>query len=290
MDTVLENTGSVFDRISGSYYELSSSEKKIGDYVLSHQSRTQLMSISELAEASGVSEATVTRFVRRLGYRSFNEYRLSLAQNDSGRAKQTNPLSGEVEDGDSFSVVCQKLYTANVNALTQTMELSKEENYLRAADLLEKGGRVMCMGQGGSMIIAEEAAHLFSTADNKYIAVSDSHMQVISAATMERNDVILFFSYSGATKDMVDTLKTAKQTGGRVILVTHFPNCPGAAYADVVLLCGADESPLQLGSIGARIAQLYLMDILFSELCRRNLDACRERRSRIADVLSDKHL
>ena len=58
----------------------------------------------------------------------------------------------------------------------------------------------------------------------------------------------------------------------------------------VTLLCGADESPLQLGSIGARIAQMYLMDVLFSELCRRNLDQCRQSRARIADALAEKHM
>ena len=58
----------------------------------------------------------------------------------------------------------------------------------------------------------------------------------------------------------------------------------------MVLQCGANESPLQLGSVPARIAQMYLLDVLFSELCRRNMDSCRESRSRIADALADKHL
>ena len=58
----------------------------------------------------------------------------------------------------------------------------------------------------------------------------------------------------------------------------------------MTLLCGADESPLQLGSVGARIAQMYLMDVLFSELCRRNLDECRQSRARIAAALAEKHL
>ena len=140
------------------------------------------------------------------------------------------------------------------------------------------------------MIIAMEAAHLFSTASGKYFAVVDSHMQTVAVATAGENDVILFFSYSGATKDLVETLSYARQRSLKTILVTHFANSPGAELADVSLLCGADESPLQLGSIGARIAQMYLMDVLFSELCRRNLDACRQSRARIADALAEKHI
>ena len=145
-------------------------------------------------------------------------------------------------DDDSFSDVCKKLYTANISAMTQTLELVRPEDYIRAADLLERADKVLCMGQGGSMIIAMEAAHLFSTASGKYFAVTDSHMQMIAVTTAGENDVILFFSYSGATKDLVETLSYARERGLRTILVTHFANSPGAELADVTLLCGADES------------------------------------------------
>ena len=64
----------------------------------------------------------------------------------------------------------------------------------------------------------------------------------------------------------------------------------GAALADVILQCGSSESPLQLGSIPARISQLFMLDILFSEYCRRDYEAARESRSRIAAAISEKHL
>ncbi len=282
---------SVSERISAEYYNLTSSEKKAADYVMAHQMEAQIMSITELAEASKVAEATVSRFCRRLGYKGYNAFKLALAKSTAGqRSSAANPLSGEVQDTDSLTDLCRKLYQADVSAMTHTMELIKPENIVAAADLLEKAGKVLCMGQGGSMIIAQEAAHLFSTASGKFFAVSDSHMQVIAATTMDPGDVLLFFSYSGATKDMMETLSLARERGGKVILITRFPQSPGAALADVVLKCGANESPLQLGSVPARVAQMYLLDVLFSELCRRNMDSCRESRSRIADALADKHL
>lgn len=281
---------SVFERISEEYYNLTAAEKKVADYVQSHQSKSQHMSISQLAEESQVAEATVSRFCRRLGYRGYNAFRLAIANTTAGRQDPLNPLSGEVLVDDSFSDVCGKLYSANTNAMAQTMAAAREEDYAAAADLLETADKVLCMGQGGSMILAEEAAHLFSTIFGKYFAVSDSHTQMLYAVNATTKDVFLFFSYSGATKDMMETLRQARGNGAKVILVTHFPNCPGAALADVVLQCGADESPLQLGSVGARIAQLFLTDLLFSELCRRKLNECRESRSRIATAMEEKYL
>ena len=89
---------------------------------------------------------------------------------------------------------------------------------------------------------------------------------------------------------MMETLTLAKKQQGRVILVTRFPNSPGAAVSDIVLQCGANENPLQSGSIAARIAQMYLLDVLFSEYSRRNLIKTRYNRARVADALVDKHL
>lgn len=281
---------SVYERISNEYYTLTASEKKVADYVLSNQTGTQFLSISELANACEVAEATISRFCRRLGYKGYNLFKLALANAASQHKPWNNPLSGEIEETDSLEDIAKKLCGAEIEALNQTLELLDLHAVREAADLLEKAGRVMCMGQGGSMLIAAEAAHLFSTVSNKFVAVADSHIQAISAASGDPEDVILFFSYSGSTKAMMHTLKQAQLRMLRIILVTRFPNSPGSDFADVILQCGSHENPLQSGSISARIAQLYLLDVLFSEYTRRNLDECRSFRARIADALAEKHL
>ena len=283
-------TQSVLERISSEYYSLTSSEKKTADYVLAHLNDTQFMSISELAEACNVAEATITRFCRRLEYKGYNAFKLAIANTSAQRSQFDNPLSGEVVSGDSPEDISRKLFAAHTEAMRQTMNLLSSDAVRRAADLLESADKVLCMGQGGSMLMANEAAHLFSTATNKFFAVSDAHIQAMTATMMSDRDVILFFSYSGATRAMMETLKLAREQGGKVILVTRFPNSPGSALADVVLQIGGNESPLQAGSVAARIAQMYLLDVLFSEFSRRNLEACRQNRKRIADALADKHL
>lgn len=280
----------VFEIISREYYTFTMSEKKVADFILSNQDALPYLSISQLAEGAAVAEATVSRFCRRVGFRNFAEFKVNTA-NTSLRFKPTNnPLSGQIEQTDTVESICQKLYTAEMEAISQTMEVLRPESVLAAADLLEKAGRVLCMGQGGSMLIAQEAAHLFSTVDNRFVPVIDSHMQAISAAMMEPEDVIMFFSYSGSTRAMMETLKLARERQGKVILVTRFPNAPGAELSDLVLQCGANENPLQSGSIAARIAQMYLLDVLFSEYSRRNLVKTRLNRARIAQALMDKHL
>jgi len=281
--------GSVFTKINHEYYQLTAAEKKIADFVTVNQKQAQYLSISEMAEAAGVAEATVSRFCRRLGYKGYNAFKLAVAH-ATGFQSDANPLAGEVLAEDSVEDMCRKIGAADIEAIQRTEELIRPGDVVRAADLLVGARRVLCMGQGGSMILAQEAAHLFSTAMPNFYAVQDSHVQAIRAALLEAEDVVLYFSYSGSTKDLIELLKIVRSRGARSILITRFPNSPGAALADVVLECGSRESPLQLGSIAARMAQLYLVDVLFSEVCRRDMETIRSHRRQVADVLMDKHL
>lgn len=281
----------VFEKISNAYYRLTTAEKKVADYVIIHQRDTQYMSISELAEACGVAEATISRFSKRLGCKGYNAFKLAMANATAQRtASAANPMSGEVRTEDSVPDMCQKLFAAEVDAIEQTLHLLRPEAVTAAGDLLERADKVLCMGQGGSMIMAQECAHLFSTAFGNYFPVSDSHMQAIAVTQAGPQDVILYFSYSGATRDLLEAGGLARERGMKLILVTRFPKSPGADLADVVLQCGSHESPLQLGSVAARIAQLYLIDVLFSEVSRRDLESCKTHRQRVADALAFKHI
>jgi DNA-binding MurR/RpiR family transcriptional regulator len=282
--------GDVFTRINREYYQLTSAEKKIADYMLLQRQECQYMSISEMAEVAEVAEATVSRFCRRLGYKGYSAFKLAVAGSAGGGQRPISPLYGEVQQEDSLGDMCQKIYAADVDAVTQTMALLNPAAITAAADILLAADRVLCMGLGGSMIIAQEAAHLFATARPNFFAVEDSHFQAIRCALLTPRDVVIYFSYSGSTKDLVDVMKIAQDRGAKTILITRFPKSPGAACADVVLECGAREGPLQMGSIAARMGQLYLIDVLFSEVCRRDMDTFRERRKQVADALADKHM
>ncbi len=279
----------VFETINQAYYELTAAEKKAADFVIKNRERTQYLSISELAEESGVAEATISRFCRRLGYKGYNAFKLAIA-NAGAVSRVPSENNNPVHSSDSIPELANKLYTAENEALLQTLSLLRPEAIEQAIAVLKDAKKVLCMGQGGSMILASEAAHLFSTFDGKYYAVSDSHMQIIAAATLSTEDAVLFFSYSGSTRELMETLSVVQEQGAKVILITRFPRSPGAKLADVVLQCGSNENPLQHGSVPARIAQLFLLDILFTRLCLDDPETCRENRQRIAAALADKHL
>lgn len=284
-------THSVFEIISGQYFQLTNSEKKVADYVLGHRIDAQYMSISELAEECGVADATISRFCRRLGLTGYNSFKLELAKASmANRGGHAVSDTASVDSGNRFMDSCKKLRNENVAALDQTMRLLEPKQVARAADLLQNAKRVVCMGQGGSMVLAQEAWTIFSTISPKFSFVPDSHLQINTLALMGENDVVLFFSYSGSTRDLQDILEVAKQRSVKIILISRFPKSPGGQSADVVLQCGANEGPLQAGSVTARIAQLFVLDVLYQELCLRDPEGVDERRAEIAEAATCKHL
>lgn len=279
----------VFNRITSAYYTLTVSEKKLANFIVANGPTAQGLSISEMAQACSVGEATVSRFCRRLGYHGYGSFKLAIAGASANYAS-TSPLTGEIQPDDTIPDLCGRLASIDINAITETQTLIRPEDVHTAADALCAAGKVLCMGQGGSMLMAQETAHLFSTAFPGYFPVHDSHLQAIAVSQLSEQDLILYFSYSGSTKELIDLLNIARQRRIKSLLITRYPNSPGAKLASLVLQCGSIEGPLQLGSVAARIAQLYLVDVLFAEVCRRDLDACRRRRERVADALSEKHL
>lgn len=282
----------VLERMTALYSGLTKSEKKVADYVFANQVDAQYMSITDLAAASGVAEATIFRFCKTLGFAGYNEFKLTLAKSTvpSLSRDEAYDIYGKVKPGDSILDMCKKLYNSDVEALTQTLQKIDEEAVTQAVDILVDSQRVFCFGQGGSSILAMEAWGRFLTATSHFYHVQDNHMQAMTAALLTPEDAILFFSYSGSTRDMMDILPDAHKRGVKVVLITHFPHCEAASYADVSLLCGSNEGPLQMGSVSTKIAQLYLLDVLFNEFCRRQLDRTMADREATTRAITSKML
>ena len=281
-----EQSMDILERIRASYYQLTAAERKVADYVLTQHSQVQFMSITQLADECGTAETTVTRFCRSLKLKGFNAFKIELARHSvlgvSSRREpvSTDTLAGRVRESGRLAI----------DAVHQTTELMDLNQIGLAVELIEQAPTVLCLGSGGSMIMACECAHLFSTVTGKFTTISDAHMQISAVATMDPKGVIILFSYSGATTGGIQILELARQRGIRTILMTRFQKSPAAKLSEVVLCCGSNESPFQFGSVPAKVAQLVVIDVFFQEYCLRNQESCNERVQYIASALSALHI
>ena len=282
----MEQAQNIIERIHASYYQLTATEKKVADYVLAQRDQIQFMSITQLADECGVADASISRFCRTLKLKGFNTFKLELAQHTA--PARSHPV--DVENTDSVLGRSQEVGRLAHEAVAQTLELLQPAFVEEAVTLIEQAERIMCLGSGSSMILAQECANMFSTVTGKFFAVADTHTQTSVVATMRPNDIVFLFSYSGATNEGISILELAKKRGIKTILVTRFRKSPAAKLADVVLCCGSNEGPYQFGSVPAKIAQLVVIDFLFQEYYHRNQKICDANRLQIGEALAEMHI
>ena len=239
--------------------QLTRSGHAVADYLLQHADEAQYLSISSLARECNVAEATVFRFCRALGFDGYHEMRIALAQ---ANATGTMSSQRELQPGASTETLFEHASARLFTAINGTQNALSVEAVDEAARMLREAKQVFCFGQGGSMLLANDICARFASLSTKFRTSGDSHLQLLTASLMNEADVVLFVSYSGATRDMMETLRTAKAAGAKNILLTHYEDSPGASLADVVLRCGAQESPLDSGSIPIKVAVLYVGEVL----------------------------
>ena len=264
------------------------SERKIADYVLEHQEETQYISITDLSAQCGVAVSTVSLFCRKLKLAGFNDFKLELARAAlPARAALSEPGS-EITAGDSAASVMGKVLSAVQDTLNNAYHMLSEREVTRAAGLLRRAGQVVCLGQGNHAAVALAAWAQFSTTSAKFKTIQDSHMQIVVLSTLSEGDAVLYFSYSGATHELLEAVEVIRARGAKLILVTRYSNSPASAYADAVLLCGPNEQPFQFGSTSALMAQLYVVEVLLSEFVRRNPEEAERNRRSVGKALTQK--
>ena len=270
------------------YDSFTRSERKIVDYVLEHQKETQYISITDLSAECEVAVSTVSLFCRKLRLAGFNDFKLELARAALPAGSNVGRLTGEILPEDSQATVMGKVLHAFQDELNNAYHMLSKTAVTRAVDLLREAGQVICLGQGNHSAVALAAWAQFSTTSPKFKTIQDSHMQAVALSTLSSQDVVLYFSHSGATHEVLEAAEIIRRREARLILVTRYLNSPASAYADTVLLCGPNEQPFQFGSSSALIAQLYVVEVLLSEFVRRDPEGAQRNRQSVGKALTQK--
>lgn len=275
--------------IKACYNQLTKAEKKVADFILQKPRDVLFMSITDLAEACEVGDTSVFRFCKTMDLKGYQEFKmvLSLSLNE-GPEEMDQYTGNNISMNDSFKDLAKKVLNTNINALTETYNLINEEDLDRAINMLHEARMIYFFGVGASMLTAMKAMNKFLRIENKVFCVQDSHMQAMMASTMTKNDVAVLFSYSGATKDTIHVAQVAKKAGASIICITRFVKSPLSSYADITLLSGANEGPLQGGSTSAEISQLFLVDLLYTEYYRRYFEHCSSNNEKTSASVLEK--
>jgi DNA-binding MurR/RpiR family transcriptional regulator len=239
--------------------DLRKSEQKVARYVLESPDQVIYSTISELAESAGTSEPTVLRFCRALGFKGYQDLKIQLAQ---GIVPEVKNIHEDVEPEDDAATLIRKVFTANLNAVSNSLDFLKPEMVDRAIQSLAKAKEIEFFGLGGSAAVAMDAYHKFFKLGIACTWYCDTHMQAMSASLMTPYSVLVAISHSGSTKDVVEGLKIAKEAGATTIAIVGHRKSPVANIVDIPLCVHARETSYKPEPMSSRIAHLCVVDVL----------------------------
>lgn len=254
----------IYSNIETLYNTFTKSEKKIADYTLKNRDKIMYMSITELSEECKAGESSIFRFCKTLGLSGYQDFKIAIA-NSTGEDKESKKIYSDINKADTIEEIADKVRSANLTAIENTYNLINYDHLKRAAEYMVDAEHIRFFGVGSSFTTAMEGHIKFLRITSKTSAIFDSHLQAMTAALMKEKQVAIIISFSGQTKDTIDVAQEAKKAGAKVIAITRYQKSPLTEYADAVLLTGAVEGPLQGGSTSAKVAQLYLLDILYTQ-------------------------
>lgn len=252
---------SILLKIKRLYPVMGNSERKIADWLIANFQEIIGLSINELAMRCGCGEATIVRFSRRLGLSGYQELKLKIAQ-ESVNTAQGGVLG--VEQDDSCYDIFNKRIRDIAVALENTKSVLSPTQIEKAANTIKDANRIVIFGLGNSASIAVDAQHKFLRAGLDAIAYCDNHMQAIAASHLHKGDVAIGVSHSGASIDVVDALKTAREAGATTICITNFGESPINECSDIVLNTRSDETKYSILAMSSRIAQLAIFDAIYT--------------------------
>jgi len=260
-------------------------EAKVADHILAQKGIDTSMSLRDVAEGSGVSDAMVVKVAKKLGFAGFREFRQGLIDY---YGSDTAGLYSEIAEQDTAAEIIQKVFRTSMQALEETFAILDIDAFERAADYLHRARQRDFYGVGGSAQIARDVAHKFLRIGLRVSVFDDAHMMMMSASLLGPDDVAVVFSHSGKTTAVLEPLELARRNGARTIAVTNYADSPTARAADLVLCSTAQNSPLLGENATARIAQLNILDALFVATAQRDRKAADANMARTMRAVASK--
>lgn len=251
-------------KIKEALNNLKPSEKKIANYILNNPDEIIGLSIGELAARSGTSEAAVVRLCKNLKFNGYKDFKIDITSDVVAMEKSEENKYTDIRAGDKLETIIQNVCHNNKKSIDDTLQVLDFEEVKKAVNAIHKAKRVDFYGVGASGIIGFDGQQKFMRINKFSQAYNDPHMQVTAATTLSKGDVAVLISYSGETKDIIETMKVAKDSGATIIAITKYGMSTLSEGADIKLFLSSPETSMRSGAMGSRIAQLNIIDILFS--------------------------
>lgn len=245
-------------RLTDARSTLSKSETKVASYVLDNAHEVIKMRIADLARGSQVSEPTVIRFCRAIGFDGFQSFKLNLAQH-LGRGGVYSQFA--VDDSDTVEDLRNKVFDTTIGTLLTVRDELDPIALERTINAITRANRVEFYGFGASGSVAADAQHKFFRLQMSSAAYTDPHIQHMSAISLGRDDVVVAISQSGQTTALLQSVRLAREAGATVIGLAPRDTAL-SQECTIPIYVNREEDHETFAPVSSRIAHLVVIDVI----------------------------
>ena len=253
---------SVLGVICSAYDSFFEAEKKIADYIMEHKEQAVDMTVGELAKASGTSDATVSRFCRRCGFKGFQNLKLTLAREILEEEHQSQEVTNDIDRTD-LEQSLKNILANKIAELTETIKMMDIKNLEVILDKLEHARMVQLAAVGNTIPVALDGAFKLNQLGIPAVAGDIWEAQAAYAFNLGPEDVVLMISNSGNSRRLEILAEGAKENGTTVILITNNPESRLAQVADYRIITATREKLFTEEFWFSRVAAMAVMEILY---------------------------
>ena len=256
-----------------SQVKLTQREKKIVEFIKANGDSFLNDTITEFSEKAGVSDATMVRFCKHLGYKGYQDFKVHSARMMLPKEKQFSP---ELDRDDDPSMICSKVFNSEMSVLSRTLLEIDIKVLQQIAEKLRSAKRIVFFGTGGSLYVAKDALHKFMKIGLMVHVYEDIDLQHMAASLLKEGDLALIISHSGSNVSSLQCLEMAKEGGAFTVALTGLGKNPIARAADLTVHIAAEKTIYQSESVSTRIAQLAVLDTLVGMAAFADYDSSSE--------------
>ena len=263
---------SVLDIICASLDTFFESERKIGTYIIQHTAKVVDMTVGELAQACGVSDASVSRFCKKIDMKGFHHLKITLAKEISERGKEEEEVSNHISVND-IGQSLKNILANKVTEITQTVSMMDTKQLHEILDKLNTAKTVQFFAVGNTIPVAIDGAFKLNQIGIPAVSGTIWETQIGYTYNMTADDVIIAISNSGESTAVLRALEAARSAGATTISITNSEKSSAAQLSDYHITTATREKLFLDGYCFSRVSATTVIEILYLFLTSMRKDA-----------------
>ncbi|CEN97087.1 RpiR family transcriptional regulator [[Clostridium] sordellii] len=275
----------VIENLESPNFKVTKSDKILIEYIKNNIKDVFYKPISQIAKESNIGEATITRFSKKMGFNGLQDFKVTLAQEISSLSKNKNIINSNIENNEPVVDTAKKLLISNINTLESTVDIINGQDIHKSSQLIINAKRIYFVGIGYSGIIAQDSNYKFMRIGLNCVSFDSSHTMIMMASIMEKGDLLIAISHSGETDEIIKTVKLAKENEVDVISITKKKESSLKDISDIHLEYISEETLLETGSISSKLAQIFLIDLIYTQVVKETSSEAIDRKIKTTDAI-----